>query len=72
MHDSQLRAISFSKNVPTSRNETIRSFLTLKTLPFLQLVSQSTNICLAFMSGDVLGTGESAVNEDSALKKLTF
>ena len=48
------------------------SSLTLETLPFLHLVSHSTNICLALTSGDVLDAGETAVNEDSALKELTF
>lgn len=47
-------------------------FLDLKTLPFSHLVSHSTNIYLAPISGDALGTGETAVHKVPDLKKLTL
>ena len=57
-------------NIPKSRDETVMRLVTLKALPFMHLVSHSTSIYLALISGDVLSTEETAVNKISSLKEL--
>lgn len=57
-------------SVTNSRDENVPRLLTLKTLPFKSLDSNSTNAYLTLVPGDVLGTGEKAVKK-SLLKELS-